>query len=167
MNELAVTHDTPNRRLICAEAALGLGRIDHTLPFHRSTNVRVPGAEETLPTAMQKPLPTHETLRSRLGAGPAGFGLGWIDQPELAPAFGPTATKAAKTQPTKATRPWARAALLPLGTVGAVTPIDTTRVAITSPRSRPMPIDVPRAAAASYVQCLTQANSISVPGVVP
>src|SRR5437016_633898 len=78
---VALTHDAPDNELPSVEwpgrMRLGLGTIDHVLPFHRSVSVRAPSP--LLPTAKQLVVPVHDTSASALTAPPDGLGLGTID----------------------------------------------------------------------------------------
>jgi hypothetical protein len=73
-------HDTPFRKLVWAKAALGLGTMDHTEPFHDSIKVRSgspPGLE--LPTAKQADGLVHDTpSKTSLSVGDV-LGLGTMD----------------------------------------------------------------------------------------
>jgi hypothetical protein len=63
--DVALTHDTP-LRLFHPVLGLGLGTTDQTEPFQDSVKVvawtPVPTTIESLPTAMQKVVLSHDTL---------------------------------------------------------------------------------------------------------
>src|SRR5262249_8775613 len=65
--------DTPARRLLVAPVRLGVGWIDHRLPFQRSANA--PCVSD--PTAVHTVVVGHETPSRMM---PAGVGVCWIVQ---------------------------------------------------------------------------------------
>ena len=75
MQFVAVGQDTPDRTVSpAAEAGLGVGWIDHPVPFHRSAS----GALMPLPTAVQAVPEVQDTPSSTLSYL-FGFGVDWID----------------------------------------------------------------------------------------
>jgi hypothetical protein len=75
--------ETPESWMNSAPATLGLAMIDHAVPFHRSMSVFcVVGFVSSCvaPTATQRVLVGHETLRKELSLTPGGFGLATTDQ---------------------------------------------------------------------------------------
>src|SRR5689334_12106215 len=73
-------HATPKRSLTAVPGGLGVGRMRHEVPFHRSASATP--APETLvypPTAMHELAVEQDTQKSR-PVGITGFGLGVTDQ---------------------------------------------------------------------------------------
>src|SRR5215471_10989495 len=76
-----VLQATPNRALIVALAGLGVGRMRHEVPFHRSASATpAPEALVYPPTAMHELAAGQDTQKS-WPVGITGFGLGVTDQP--------------------------------------------------------------------------------------
>src|SRR5690242_20219217 len=76
VHAVADGHDTPVRETPEPDG-LGVGWIDHVVPFQRTANVPVPSA---WPTAVQALLEMHETAWSLVDVAPAGTGTAWIVQ---------------------------------------------------------------------------------------
>jgi hypothetical protein len=78
MHEVADVHATPVR-IATRAPSLGVGRMLHRDPFHRSASVPltcVANLSKGLPTAMQADGDVHATLSSMLPCTCAGFGVG-------------------------------------------------------------------------------------------
>jgi len=78
--------DTPFRKLCTAFAGLGVGRMVHLFPFHRSAKDRTgPDWDEVVkyaPAAMQAEGDVQDTASRKLCTGPGGLGVGWMVQVE-------------------------------------------------------------------------------------
>ena len=60
---LADVHDTPDSPLFWSPAGLGVGWMDHEVPFHRSASVTtLPALFRYFPTAVQASAAVHDTL---------------------------------------------------------------------------------------------------------
>jgi hypothetical protein len=73
------THEIPVRLLSKEALLLGLGTIDHAVPFHCSMRVCWATPELKVPTAVQSDDETHETPARLLFEESLVFGLGTID----------------------------------------------------------------------------------------
>src|SRR6516225_4573413 len=77
----SVLQATPSRPLIVALAGLGVGRMRHEVPFHRSASATpAPEALVYPPTAMHELAAGQDTPKS-WPVGITGFGVGVTDQP--------------------------------------------------------------------------------------
>jgi hypothetical protein len=86
-------HDTAVRPPLDAPRGLGVGWIDHRLPFQRSAR-----ASPELPTASQAAGDAHDTAARSLfdvDEGFVGFGVRWIDQPDASAPDASASDKAA------------------------------------------------------------------------
>jgi len=76
--------DTPFRKLCTAPAGLGVGRMVHFLPFHRSARDRAgpdwDAVVKYAPVAMQADGEVQDTASRKLCTALAGFGVGWMVQ---------------------------------------------------------------------------------------
>src|SRR5690349_8864578 len=76
--------DTPFRKLWTAFAGLGVGRMVHLFPFHRSAKDRTgPDWDEVVeyaPAAMQAEGDVQDTASRKLCTAPAGLGVDWMVQ---------------------------------------------------------------------------------------
>jgi len=78
--------DTLFRKLCTAFGGLGVGRMVHPFPFHRSAKNRTgPDSDEVVeyaPAAMQAVGEVQDTPSRKLCVAPAGLGVGWMVQVE-------------------------------------------------------------------------------------
>ena len=79
-------HDTPFRKFCTAFGGLGVDRMVHLFPFHRSAKERTgPDWDEVVkyaPAAMQAEGDVQDTPVRKLCTAPAGLGVGWMVQVE-------------------------------------------------------------------------------------
>jgi hypothetical protein len=87
MQAFADGQDTLENEADFRFVGLGVGRIVHLVPFHRSANV-LPRPRRGLepPTAMQTLPDRQDTLARNVDFAPAGSGVGWIVQSEAVAA---------------------------------------------------------------------------------
>ncbi|MGZ4186753.1 MAG: hypothetical protein ACXVFA_15360 [Solirubrobacteraceae bacterium] len=87
MQSFADGQDTLENEADVRLVGLGVGWIAQWVPFHRSANV-LPRPHRGLesPTAMQTLPDRQDTLARNVDFAPAGFGVGWIVQPEAVAA---------------------------------------------------------------------------------
>ena len=72
---LAEVQSTPLRMLACAPEGLGVGWIDHEVPFQSSARLSAPLA----PTAVHTLAEMHDTPERAVGAPPEGLGVVSMD----------------------------------------------------------------------------------------